>query len=96
VGVVSNEPVRGRGDDHTAPDWLVKSATSVLLRAERAEHGSGRVYTITVTCRDGSGNRSVQGTTVKVPKSMGKHGRQEPEDRREKDEDRNRKSEGRR
>jgi hypothetical protein len=72
VGVVSNEPVNGTGDGDTAPDWLVGSATSVQLRAERAGNGSGRIYTMTVTCRDASGNAGVGRTTVVVPHSKGK------------------------
>lgn len=72
VGVASSESVNGTGDGNTSTDWLVTSATSVLLRAERAGTGTGRVYTLTVTCRDGSGNATVGSTTVIVPKSQGK------------------------
>ena len=72
VGVVSNEPENGTGDGDTAPDWLVSGATSLQLRAERAGTGSGRLYTITVTCRDASGNVGTGRTTVSVPKSKGK------------------------
>jgi hypothetical protein len=70
VGVTSNEPVNGTGEGDTAPDWAVTDAVSVQLRAERAGTGSGRVYTITVTCRDASGNAAVGSATVEVPKSQ--------------------------
>ena len=39
----------GTGDGDTSPDWEVIDAHHVLLRAERAGNGSGRIYTITVT-----------------------------------------------
>jgi hypothetical protein len=71
AGVRSNEPVNGTGDGDTAPDWLVNGANWVQLRAERAGTGPGRVYTITVTCQDASGNSASQNATVRVPKSMG-------------------------
>jgi hypothetical protein len=53
LSVSSNEPVNGLGDGNTMPDWQVMDATHVRLRAERSGTGSGRVYTITVTCSAG-------------------------------------------
>ncbi|MCX6538217.1 MAG: DNA/RNA non-specific endonuclease [Acidobacteria bacterium] len=72
VGVLSNEPVNGTGDGDTAPDWQVIDGTTIQLRAERAGGGSGRVYTISVTCRDASGNTATKSTTVSVPHDKGK------------------------
>jgi hypothetical protein len=69
--VTSNEPVDGLGDGDTAPDWEVVDAHHVRLRAERSGKGTGRTYTITVTCADGSGNTVVRTVTVEVPKSQG-------------------------
>jgi uncharacterized delta-60 repeat protein len=67
LSVTSNEPINGEGDGDTAPDWLVIDAHAVRLRAERAGNGNGRVYTITVSCRD-SRNNAIRGTTtVTVP-----------------------------
>jgi hypothetical protein len=40
----------------------------VLLRAERAGTGSGRLYTIAIGCTDGAGNRASHGATVPVSK----------------------------
>jgi len=68
LSVASNEPINGTGDGNTSVDWQVLGANRVLLRAERAGTGSGRVYTITVTCADPLGNRSTGRTTVSVPK----------------------------
>jgi hypothetical protein len=57
--------VNGLGDGDTAPDWQIAGDLSALLRAERS--GNGRVYTLTVICRDVAGN-SAQGTAiVRVP-----------------------------
>ncbi len=70
LGVTSNEPVNGPGDGNTATDWLVVDAHRIKLRAERAGGGSGRIYTIAVTCVDGVGNAATKTATVTVPKSQ--------------------------
>jgi hypothetical protein len=72
TSVSSNEPVNGLGDGDTAPDWDITGSLTLDLRAERAGGGAGRVYTIGVTCTDGSGNSSTGTTTVAVPHSKGK------------------------
>lgn len=73
TGVTSNEPVNGLGDGDTAPDWQFNPNSLVVnLRAERGGRGSGRIYTITVTCADKSGNVSSKATTVTVPHDQGK------------------------
>jgi hypothetical protein len=72
LSVSSNEPVNGLGDGNTAPDWIVTSANSVQLRAERAGVGSGRVYTIGVRCVDASNNASSTSTVVTVVHDQGK------------------------
>ena len=53
--VASNEPINGTGDGNTDPDWVITGPLTVQLRAERAGNRSGRTYTITVECTDGSG-----------------------------------------
>jgi uncharacterized delta-60 repeat protein len=67
LGVSSNEPTDGRGDGRTATDWQVLDAHRVLLRAERAGAGKGRVYTITITATDAAGNASTDSVNVNVP-----------------------------
>jgi hypothetical protein len=69
IAVSSNEPVNGRGDGNTAPDWQITGPSTVNLRAERAGNGSGRVYTVTAACQDASGNTAQGTTTVTVPHS---------------------------
>ena len=63
--------INGTGDGNTAPDWQVVDAHHVRLRAERAENGPGRIYTITATCTDRSGNTAQKNAAVSVPKSQG-------------------------
>jgi len=72
VSVTSNEPENGLGDGDTGPDWEIVDAHHLRLRAERAGNGTGRVYSITITCTDASGNVSAATATVTVPKSQAK------------------------
>jgi uncharacterized delta-60 repeat protein len=65
--VSSNEPVNGTGDGDTDPDWIVTDNHHVQLRAERSANGDGRIYTITITATDGSGNTAVKTVEVRVP-----------------------------
>jgi hypothetical protein len=68
LGVASNEPVNGTGDGDTAPDWLILDAHHLQLRAERSGAGSGRIYTVTITCADAAGNTSARAVNVTVPR----------------------------
>jgi photosystem II stability/assembly factor-like uncharacterized protein len=67
LSVSSNEPINGLGDGDTAPDWVVTNAHNLFLRSERGGKGTGRIYTITVTCVDPSGNSTSRNTSVRVP-----------------------------
>jgi HYR domain len=66
TSVTSNEPVNGRGDGNTAPDWIVTGPLTLQLRSERSGPGNGRIYTIEVTCTDGSGNSAKKTVNVTV------------------------------
>ena len=70
LSVTSSEAVNGTGDGDTGPDWQVVDARKVLLRAERAGNGPGRIYTITITCNNGAGV-SVQSVPVYVAHNIG-------------------------
>jgi hypothetical protein len=59
TGVTSNEPASGA--------WTITGTFSVDLRADRNGNGTGRVYTIAVSCTDRSGNVSSGTTRVRVP-----------------------------
>lgn len=67
VSIDSNEPVNGRGDGNTAPDWEITGPLTANLRSERAGRGVGRIYTINVECMDGSGNVAAGQVPVVVP-----------------------------
>jgi hypothetical protein len=73
LSVTSNEPINGTGDGDTSPDWIVLDDHHVLLRAERAGNGNGRIYTITITCVDSGGNSSSDQVEVTVPHDQGRH-----------------------
>ena len=66
LSVTSNEPVSSDGD------WQIVDVHHVQLRADRLGSGSGRVYTVTVTSTDQSGNSSSQAITISVPHNQGK------------------------
>jgi hypothetical protein len=70
--VTSNEPVNGLGDGDMSPDWKITGDPTLRLRAERSGTGNGRIYTITVTCKDTSGNSTSGATTVAVPRDQKK------------------------
>ena len=63
--VTSNEQIR-------SSDYAILDAHHVKLRAERSGGGHGRVYTLAISCTDGSGNSSSQTVTVTVPHDQGK------------------------
>ena len=67
LSVTSNEPINGTDDGDTAPDWEIIDGHNLRLRAERSGVGTGRVYTITLTCTDALGNQTVKTGTVTVP-----------------------------
>jgi len=72
LSVASNEPVNGSDDGDTAPDWQIVDEHHVLLRAERSGTGTGRIYTISVTCTDSAGSATVRTVNVTVPLSQQK------------------------
>lgn len=72
LGVTQDEPILGLGDGDTGPDAVLQGGT-VLLRAERAGGGNGRVYRITFQADDGVGGVCTGVVTVSVPHDKGKN-----------------------
>ena len=68
IRVTSNEPKNGLRNGDTAPDSSITGPLTVKLRAERAEHGNGRIYTILVETTDALGNSRRDPVTVTVPR----------------------------
>lgn len=67
TGVTQDEPTNGLGDGDTAIDAVINGDGTVMLRAERAGNGNGRVYRISFTASDFEG--SAPGVvTVCVPR----------------------------
>lgn len=72
LGVTQDEPTTGLGDGDTGPDAVIQGGT-VLLRAERAGGGNGRVYRVTFLADDGLGGTCTGSVTVTVPHDKGKN-----------------------
>jgi hypothetical protein len=75
ISITSNEPIDGKGDGHTSPDWKIIDNLKVQLRAERSGRRHGRVYTITVRCTDDSGNSATRSVGVEVEHDRGRSAR---------------------
>ena len=73
LSVTSNEPddAPGGGDGNTVNDIVIVNDTTFLLRAERDENGTGRVYTIEYEATDACGNTTVATAQVLVPVELG-------------------------
>jgi uncharacterized repeat protein (TIGR01451 family) len=69
--VTSSDPTNTTGDGSTSGDWFVTGPLTLYLRAERAQVGTGRVYTITIQSTDPSGNVTTSQVTAFVPPSQG-------------------------
>ena len=71
VSIMSNEADNGLGDGDQPND--IQGAAfgtddrQFQLRRERSGNGSGRIYTITYSATDASGNTTVRQATVTVP-----------------------------
>jgi len=67
LAVTSNEPDDGEADGNTTNDIVIIDDVTFLLRAERSEIGTGRVYTMTYEAADDCGNSTQEAATVTVP-----------------------------
>jgi hypothetical protein len=69
VSVTQDEPVSGQGAGSTSPDAVITDR-GVLLRAERAGNGNGRVYHVTFTATDDQGASCDGMVWVAVPRDF--------------------------
>ena len=53
LSVTSSDPVNGGSDGDQSPDWEIIDGHHVRLRAEKANNGQARYYTIKITITDG-------------------------------------------
>lgn len=75
IQITSSDPANGKGDGNTAQDWEVRKVNDtweVWVRAERPGKGKGRIYTISATVTDASGNAAAESHTVTVPHDKGR------------------------
>jgi hypothetical protein len=66
TSVKQDEPINGLGDGDTSPD-AIESGNNILLRAERAGTGNGRVYVVQFTAADPAGAQCSGTVRVSVP-----------------------------
>ena len=66
TSVKQDEPINGLGDGDTSPD-AIESGNKILLRAERAGTGNGRVYVVQFTAADPTGAQCSGTVRVSVP-----------------------------
>ena len=65
--VTQDEPIKGLGDGDTTPDAAI-SGNDILLRAERAGTGNGRVYVVHFTATNSDGAHCSGTVKVTVPR----------------------------
>ena len=65
VSITANQPILGPGSGNTTPDYIITGNLTVTLRAERTGN-QDRIYTLTVTSTDASGNTSTSTVLVYV------------------------------
>jgi hypothetical protein len=72
TAIQQDEPVNALGSGNTAPDGTGVGSNTAYVRAERAGPGTGRIYFITFTAMDQSGNYCGPITlTANVPHDQG-------------------------
>lgn len=69
--ITSNEPDDGTGDGSTSGDFAIRTPSDFDLRAERSGPGSGRIYRLTWTATDDSGNSTSVTREIVVPHDRG-------------------------
>jgi hypothetical protein len=67
ISVSCAESIPADGAAHTLGEWEITGDLTVNLRSERLSAETARIYSITVECRDDSGNASTAVIDVRVP-----------------------------
>lgn len=67
VSIYSDEPENTTGDGNHAPDMVLVGPSTWQVRAERRGNGNGRVYGVTFTVTDASGNATTATCQIGVP-----------------------------
>lgn len=76
--VVSSEPQETDKDGQPIPDWVIvaihqtEKVIDLALRSARTGKGPGRIYTITISATDLSGNRTTAEVQVQAPHDLGR------------------------
>jgi hypothetical protein len=71
-GVVSRKIISVTSNEAGSGQWQVTGDLTLNVQADRNAMGTGRIYTITVQCKDSFGNASTKTVTVRVPHDQGK------------------------
>jgi hypothetical protein len=72
TGIQQDEPVDALGSGNTAPDGYGVGTGTAYVRAERAGAGTGRIYFISFSATDTTGNNQCTGTVMAyVPHDQG-------------------------
>lgn len=71
-GVISRKIISVASNEGGGGQWQVTGDLTLNLQADRNGNGTGRIYTITVQCKDSFGNASTKVVTVRVPHDQGK------------------------
>jgi hypothetical protein len=69
TSVRQDEPVIGSDQSDSSPDAVVQASSALLLRAERAGAGNGRVYHLTFRATDSYSGQCTGTVTVCVPRN---------------------------
>ena len=70
--ITSNEGQNSFGDGNTSPDIEIGADGKIWLRAERSGAAEGRIYVLTWSARDATGNSTNKSAEVRVPHDQGK------------------------
>lgn len=71
-GVASTKIISVSSNETGSGQWQVTGNLTLNLQADRNGNGTGRIYTITVQCKDSFNNASTKTVTVRVPHDQGK------------------------